>query len=422
MKKLYLLPLLCFLTLASCKDDKELPVPQPEPEVPVPGEPDPETEAKEVAFSFRYDPRPEGIEDFELILSLNDSIILLDTLIAARTHHNLVVKSDKTKFDVTTVYSDPATGKYTMKTYVQVNPNNWHVKDYRTRTVQGETQVSTVHYSNVTDIKRHRFSSEGTNRYEGDFHRDNLTMKYDRLLPSDLTYLLLPNTGKYIFAEAGTEETHVDFSEAITAERHMFNKPPGVDAITAFLWGYAKAGDYSKQLLLYAHTSMPGDDYNLLYPSTVIEEFELGLSYDDAEGSRHSYGYAGTTVPTEVDMLAKADFTVTRAEFDNFGIEFEEDGPMSYEMMWEPRESDLNAQWYVYLSPEETTFNAKEFLGNLGAELLEGKDTTRFSLSFISSMKAEGYTFQSYHDYLNNQEAYLRKEMRQYRLISKRFR
>jgi hypothetical protein len=392
-------------------------MPQPEPEVPTP-QPDPQVKA--VPFSFRLDPQPEGTEDFELIVSQKDGEVLLDTLIAARTEHGLTVKSADTKFDVTTIYSDPATSKYSMRTYVQVNPDNWHIDERISRTVWGEKEQATIYYTNVPgSLDNLQFTGKQSAGAGYSYSGGNLRLNYDRLLPTDLAYLLLPESGKYIFTEVTSPETHVDFSNANTAVKRKYNKPAGVSKFVSILYGYTEAGDYSKTMILTLANSSPDLDYDLQYPTTVIKEFQLNLSYTDAEGYRHSYFNSGPTVPTEMPFIPKSDFTVTKSEANDFQITFGEDKPTTYTMLWES--GDLNANWRIFSSPEETSFKPKEFLENLSTVSLEGKSVSGFTIKSLFSYKAEGYTHQSMNDYNNNPEAYLRKELRESREIRKGF-
>lgn len=151
----------------------------------------------------------------------------------------------------------------------------------------------------------------------------------------------------------------------------------------------------------------------------MIKEFELSLFYKDAEGYRHTYYHSGASVPTEMPFIPKSDFTVTKAELNDFQIKFAEDKPTTYTMLWES--GDLHASWRIFSSPEETAFKPKDFLENLGTVSLEGKSVSGFTIKNLSSYKAEGYNHQSMNDYNNNPEAYLRKDLREYREIRKDF-
>ncbi|WP_162055955.1 hypothetical protein [Pontibacter pamirensis] len=409
MKKLYLLPLLFLQVLTSCKDGEDDPTPQLEPQIP------------SVSFNFRLDPQPEGTEEYELVVSQKDGEVLLDTVIAARTEHTLKVKSADTKFDVTTIYSNPADSKHAIRTYVQVNPDNWHIDERISRTVWSETVPATITYANIPYDGDTRFAAKqntGTT-FSWPYSTGSLRVSYSRLLPTDLTYLLVPSLGKYIFAEVTSPETHVDFSNAITAEARKYTWPTGVTNRASVLLGYTKAGDYSKTMILYLQNRRPEDTYDVLFPTTVIEEFESILNYTDADGYRHNYVKSGTTVPTEMPFIPKSDFTVTKSEANDFQIQFAENKPTTYTMLWESGE--LNASWRIFASPEETGFKPEDFLENLSAVFLEGKNLGGFALKNLISQKAEGYSHQSINDYNNTPEAYLRKELREYRGITKTF-
>lgn len=214
---------------------------------------------KAVSFNFRFDPSPEETEIIELIVSQKDGEVLLDTLIAARKEHALVVKSVDTKFDVTTVYSDPATSKYSMRTYVQVNPDNWHINERIKLIELGETEPATLYYDNIPYWWDMQFATKQNWDYSA---RDSeqgagLIVEYDRLLPTDLVYLLLPYIGEYIFTEVTSPKTHVNFLGASKAVKRKYNRPAGVTEFGSFLNGYTKAGDYSKPMKLYFSYNHP---------------------------------------------------------------------------------------------------------------------------------------------------------------------
>ncbi|WP_161889726.1 hypothetical protein [Pontibacter russatus] len=413
MKKRYLLPFLLFVTLTSCEDEKENPSPQPD--------------AKAVSFNFRLDPLPEETKDFELIISQKDGEVLLDTMLAGRREHELKVNSEDTKFNVTTIYSNPSTKKYSMRTYVQVNPDGWHIDDGINTREEAETVPSKVYYSNAINHKNYGSSriEFGAIRVElfrffplGSSIDDPLILmvEYDRKFKNDLSYLLLADQGKYIFAEVTSPETHVDFSNAGTAIKRKYKRPDGVPPLTSVLFGYTKAGDYSNPVTLYLSSRNP-EEYDLQFPQTVVEEFELMLSYMEFGGYIHQYWHVDSTVPEEMPLLPKSDFTVTKSLFNDFQVKFAEDKPSTYDLFWTSRTANLNADWQVFLSPEETTFNMEGFIEKLSATTLKGKSLSDFRLYRVMSQTAKDYTHQSMHNYLNNPQAYSRKELRQYRRI-----
>ncbi|WP_162055956.1 hypothetical protein [Pontibacter pamirensis] len=411
MRKLYLFPLLFSLALTSCKEGKHDPAPQPI--------------GREVSFNFRLDPLPEETEDFELIVSQKDGHVLLDTVIAARTKHELKVNSDDTLFDVTTIYSDPATKKYSMRTYVQVNPDNWHIDDGIGIRTEEPRPNTTVYYSNA--INTNNYPSHGSVHFgarQVELSRisflgksaDTLKIEYGRKFATDLTYMLMAEQGKYIFAEVTSPEAHIDFTNTGTAIKRKYSRPDGVPPLTSALFGYTKAGDYTHPISLYLSSRNPAE-YDLQFPQTLIEEFEVILSYVDRQGYMHKYWHVGSTVPEEMPLLPKSDFTVIKSKFSDFQVQFGEDKPSTYNLLWRSSTANLNAEWQVFLSPEETAFNMEGFIEKLSPASLEGKTLSDFRLFRVLSHTAKDRTHQSMHDYLNNPEAYLRKELRQYRRI-----
>ncbi|RDV10747.1 hypothetical protein DXT99_25915 [Pontibacter diazotrophicus] len=410
MRKLYLLTLLLTLALTSCKE-AEGPAPQPELKLPA------------VTFNFRYDLVPYEAEEFELIVSQKDGKVLLDTLIAPRVRHELVVESEETKFDVTTIYLDPTSKKYSMRTYVQVNPHNWHVTDYFGFYTGGASEACEIKFTNVPPpvvSSYHLFKGKnpGGQTSNGWDDEGNLVIGYNRFLPADTVYLLMTQVGKYIFAPVTSELTEIDFSEAKPVVEHRLNVPAGMAWQGYSLDGYLSKGNYIHGLLIDF-----GLGEEVQYPSTLIEEYLLTVDYYDAEGCWHKYHHIGESVPTDLGYLTESDFAIAKAEFNDFQIRFKEDMPTSYYMEWGSEELKVN--WRIYLAPEQTTFKPQDYLQSLSVGYLKGMDLSGFTLKDLTSYQADktkNYTFQSLHDYLNNPEAVLKHEMRQYRTIQKIFR
>lgn len=409
MKKLYLLPLLLSLALASCEEDKGDPAPKPEPEV------------KAVPFNFRFDPRPEDTKELELIVSQKDGKVLLDTLIAARTNHALVVESADTELDVTTAYLNPSTQRVEIRTYIQVNPDNWHIDERLSFWVHGKSERTYINYSNIPYHTSAVFSGKQITEWGSsyDSYKGSFQIQYDRKFLQDMSYLLLPEWGKYIFAEVNSPETQVDFSKASTAVKHSFNLPSSARSTFSEVFGFMKAGDYGQTMLLYFGPGDPEGKFDLLYPPTLIEEFQVHVTYEAPGGFTHSYYHVGASIPTDIGFLANPDFTVTKPYFNDFQIEFAEDKPCTYKMAW--YSDSLNARWQIYLSPGQENFQPGVFIHSLSNGYLAGKNLSGFTLEQISTYKAKDHTHQSMLDYYNNPEAYRGREVRRYREISKSF-
>lgn len=400
--------LLLISTLLGCEKDKASePAPISKPEV------------KTLEFDFSYAPFSADTKEVEMLVSQKDGKVLLDTLISARTKHTLTVKSEDTKFNVTTSLFNPLNNSYVIKTYVQVNPDNWHITDNIYNSEPVETEPSTIYYYNVTPENGYLFGTTQSDTSGSTWYSNNITLEYKRRSNTDLAYLVLVEDGRYIFTEVTASNVFVDFLEASTTEKLNFKKPSGVERFSSTLYGYSKAGDYSQPILLYK-SNIFSVSHDLQYPTTVIKDFDLTIFYRDAEGAFHSYNHVGANIPAEMDFKPKADFAVTKSEFNDFQIEFAENKPSTYFMTWLSGSAALKIDWKIHLSPEETTFKPKEFIENLNLKFLEGEDFPVLSLYSVTSRTAKDYTHQSMHDYLNNPEAFRNKEQKQYRQIMKR--
>ncbi|WP_242917814.1 hypothetical protein [Pontibacter liquoris] len=370
------LSILLLTLLLGCDTEKEsAPVPEPTPTT------------KTFDFSYRYDPDSPEIKEFELAISQKDGKVLLDTLLATGKDHALKVKSKDAKFDFTTIYFNPALGRYSVATYIQVNKNQWHIDETSKPVVRGATEPATIYYSNMPNDALYHFESKQPGSWVAIWDTDTQTIKYRRLLPNDLVYMWVPGYKKYMFTEVTSAETYVDFSKANVAEVRKFVRPAGVTNLGVTLFGYTKAGDPNSKLLLY-FPFLPSKEYDLQFPSTVIEQFDLYIGYTDAGGYFHSYHHIGQTIPTAMDFAATSDFTVIKSEIDDFQIQIGKDKPDRYFTFWQAEQDALRAQWYIYFPTDDTALKPKTFLENLKTKSLAGKDLSLFRPKNVYSEKA----------------------------------
>lgn len=132
-----------------------------------------------------------------------------------------MVRSADTLLDITSVYLDPtiymgtSTDWYSIRTYVQVNPTDWHINERINPMPFDETEAATIYYRNVPSVEHMRFTSKQSNNWGYTYAGSDLTLTYERQLPTDLAYLMLPASGMYIFTDVTSPETYVDFSQAM---------------------------------------------------------------------------------------------------------------------------------------------------------------------------------------------------------------
>jgi hypothetical protein len=383
--------------------------------------PNPEVPTKLTEFNFRYDPYPENIKEYELILSQKDGKVLLDTLIATKTEHNLKIRSNDSKFDVSTITLNPTTNKYTINTYVQINPDKWHLSEVPAASGNNQAQKSKITYTNIPYDGVFLFRTTHANSMSSSWSNYSQTINYDRALPTDVGYIILPNYGKYMFTELTSAETVSDFSKASNTVKQNFNKPAGVTNFNTLLFGSPTAGDYGKSMVLYSSAIFHNQQFDLQYPQTVIQEFILRNTYTDADNCYHLYEHSGTTVPSEIDFASKADFTITNSTLQGFSIKYENDKASSYTITWVSTDASLDAHWSLYVSPDESAFNPKEYLEKSNSKMLAGKNVTTFKLKSVRSQKVKDYSHQDMLDYRAKPTAASKKRLEQYRTITKPF-
>lgn len=403
--------------------------------------PQPAAEVSTYDFSLSFTPAYINTTEFELILSSEDCNILLDTLLAVSKSHTLQLSTDLKEFDVTTVsknenLQDPA--YFLIRTYQKVKPNNWTLNEnlnYSVNTYHEETTLtSRVRYTNLPynfggfsfHSTKPGFYTAGTSSQS----RDIQIGSYDRVFPSNYTYLLLPDLGKYIYKSANDYDVTIDYSIAGDLVKHDFVKPAGLLLHYVNLSGFHHAGDYINPLQVYntvkAKTSnglINPIKNDLLYPPALFENYELNLTFRNATNNELSFYRVTKEIPTDLSFLSEPDFTVSSSSSKVIQIKSGSDKPTNYTLKWFTADRNtLNAAWHVILPDGNTSFDRGTHEKNLQKSiLLKGKDLNVLQFPTVQWARATGYTYQSFLDYLFNPEAMKRKEMKEFRSFTKGF-
>ncbi|MER2998455.1 hypothetical protein [Pontibacter populi] len=409
MRKLILSSLLFIVTLSSCETEKD--------ELPQPS-------SHDYDINFQYDTPSKDIKDIELILSQENGTILLDTILASTKKHSLKVRTTDTKIYLTTIHYNASSNEYFIRTYVKVKaPTDWHIDEFADpSTATSQYERAKIIYNNLPpyDAGFHYMTRDpGSTRTS--WSGSTLSIDYDKLLPTDVAYLLLPKYGKYILTELTSAQTTIDFSGSSNTIKQKYNRPAGASNYMIFLNGFLTAGNYSKPLNLYWPAIAASNEYDLQYPSKGIAEFDLQVQYTAADNSRHTYLYSGSTVPDDIDLAPKAESSVIKSGYDAFSIAFGQDKPSVYSTLWSFKNPEFNAKWIVYFSPDETNFAPEAFLANLKSQKLQGKVLSPGRLANTFTQKAPGYSYQAFLDYQANPDAQKKKEMKQIRKIGTYF-
>lgn len=396
-------------TLLSCDSDKET-APAPVP-------------AKNFDFSFRYDTSLEEARDYELILSDKGGKVLLDTLLAFNANHSLSVKSEDIKYNLTTVLIDPIDNSYWIQTYYQVNPDKWRVAYNTSSATPVVKEKADITYNNFPAGSDYYFQTRSLNNsHQGSRFGNTLAVTgYTRLVPTDLAYLLVPTHGKYLLTEITSNQTTADFSQAENTEKRKYNRPANITYYSTRLTGYTKAGDRTSSIDLYWLPFHSSEEYDLQFPLTVIEEFDLNVSYTDAGGYRHSYRHFGKEVPEEMELSPVSNFTVSKSGFEDFAVTFTNDKPTIFTSYWGTEDASIEARWTIHSSPDEANYKPKAFLEGLKSKKLAGKDLSVFKLLTGSSRKVNDYSYSEYYDLWASSKLFEDSDERQEKIISESY-
>jgi hypothetical protein len=392
-------------TLFSCTKDK-----------------DPQPVAKVSEINFRFDTHIQSI-DVELVIAQKDGQILLDTVLSTHTNHNLSVHSVETTFDVTTLMYNPSNKWYQMNTYRDVNPNNWHLNNAGSPSAPVQHDRGTITYTNLPAYDNTLFfMSRNLGHASMTWSGSTFKVVYDRTIPQDVTYFLLPKYGKYVLAEVTENQTTVSYNQAVSAAKHTFNKPSGITNFNAYLYGYSDDGVYNRRMMLFGIGGpKPTAEYDIMYPVTGFKNFDLDVTYYDAEHYWHTQSLRAVNLPTQIAFTSKSDFTVTKSDYTDFSMTIGQDKPSIYSMEWLHNTEDLKLIWNVYSSPNQTSFKAKTFLENMNFESLDTKHVPALKLARVISEKAVNFDHQAFLDNKANTTASKNNPISASRKIQKSF-
>ncbi|WP_347160461.1 hypothetical protein [Pontibacter chitinilyticus] len=264
------------------------------------------------------------------------------------------------------------------------------------------------------------FSGLHPSNWEGNGSEDQMVLFYKRELPKDLLYLLSFHSGKYIFTDVTSSDTTVDFSAATPTEQRTYAKPAGTSGFNYTLFGTSVEGDYSQKIYLY-HSGAVSHKYDLLFPPTRIKEYDLSVRYADADGIQYEYFHLGPTVPEELGLAGSPGFAVMQADSSGFKVSYSGEKPVASQLALIGRRGMNPVFWSVYLPAEQTSFDPGPFLENLQAKNFQGTSVSIMKVDYLQTYYMEGYSYQSLLDYWHNQERTLKRELKQYHLIRKKF-
>ncbi|RAU83728.1 hypothetical protein [Pontibacter arcticus] len=373
--------------------------------------------------------------EFEVLISQQDGKVLLDTLLNAAYDHPLKITSKDAKLNITTItkYTDIDPAYYGISTFMQVDPDTWEITESYdnfygaasyTHTAQARSKIT----YNIPTLNKnfnyydHYFSATNYPGSGGTYSSDNYDITYQRMLPSSLTYLLLPQRGKYFFKEVTTDNVRVEESEAKDVTKHNFILPEKFTVNSVYLDGYQKAGIYQDPLKIY-HTVMVNIFYppaekpslpHLMYPEKIFEEYELLTTLGDADKNAYSYYSVVKNIPADLSFISKPNYNIVSKAFNNFKIEFSKEKPTYYALHLLTDAKVLHSNWLVQLPAEMTSFNADNFIKSLNPKLLRDKNLNSFNIKTVIIADATGYGYQDFFGYVFDSEELQKKKIRQF--------
>ncbi|WP_162426840.1 hypothetical protein [Pontibacter pudoricolor] len=387
-------------------------------------------------FNIKVNSPAPSITEYEVLISQQDGKLLLDTLLSSSVPvHTLQVKSEQQKINITTVtkYTDIDPAYFVVNSFIQVDPNNWQISDafenfdlektYSSSTKSRSVIRYTLPVDNTVSEPYNGKYFAATNNYGFSSIQSSgvLSVNYDRTMPSSMTYLLLPELGKYFFKEVSSGDVIVDQAEAGNVVKHNFILPQSFTFHSVNLFAYQQADSYTDPLELYntgsIRSNYPNFDkpsHHLMYPSQIFKEYELRVGLVDENQNLYLFYNIVKDIPTDLNSVTKPNYSIVNKTFKNFSIEFPKEKPTYYSLILTSERSKLYSTWLVQLPADITSFNAEEFLYNLSPKLLKNEDLSTFSPNRISLTSAAGYNYQDFFTYVFSPEKLKERKLKQY--------
>ena len=396
--------LLGFLTCLSCKKGIE-----PEPTPPVVTE----TPEREISLSVYGDPSHNQIE---IIVSDTAAKFLLDTLVSIGDMHFLKVRSEQTKFNITTVDFDQPSGIKYVQTFYQVTPDHWKINQannvgfydssYETK-VEGEL----FYYNLPQNVQA--ASIQFGNAYAGGYNGidKTITLNYSWKLPY-LSCVLFPSLRLYHFYETTNIKDSVNLAQMDTALTFTFQKSLPLSSSTRRVTIYKKKDDISSVVRFWRSTYESGvAEYDIMYPPKDAAQYLVEFAAVDNNHAVHITNQFGDQLPTTLDFLDSSYYSVTQHGIQNFEISFPKTKPSVYSVSF----TADKLFWNIHLPSEKNTFNGTDKIIDLSQSiLLKAMDFSKIQPGELHIENGDNMTYVDYYNFIFASDAAGKNRLHRY--------
>lgn len=346
---------------------------------------------------------------YELIISISNGEVLLDTLTNINTSTAISFKSPESRVDVTTIGYNKQLSKYDIQTYKGVKPDQWDTLSFglghRLDLNPTNLVFSQLSYNNVPQTP----GTPYINSYASYMSMGGYLMHSQGTINAEYyksantpVYLLLPSLGLYSLNYPTKSPDTINIQKMDTAVQVTFQKNGGYKIQYPDLLGLVDSTDLSRVNYLYSTASIAYNNTvnaDILYPGKYFQTYQLTLyaSKTNTEVKHFSYG---DSVRTVLNFPDESNYAISSSSYNKFSVKFLNISPAYYNTKWI---SD-NIQWTIYASPDSSTIMPLNTMKALQAKssYLKSLDVDNLKLTSFTFDNMNTIDFDTYLDFTFN--------------------
>lgn len=345
---------------------------------------------------------------WELIVSEPIGGVLLDSVAHVNTNISALLHVNAFAVDVTAVYYNSQSNVYSAITYLNVDPTSWkglptpgpiNVIDVGNPPVTTLT-TNFIHPPNLT-----KFTTPGISISDNIYNYGTPTVyyrpNYSAYQPGGLlsvTYFrngtgpiftLLPQLGLYnIHEPPATGSDTVDLTYMDTATMITYAVPSGYTKNICRLGGFTDTTDLSRSMGISNNPGSSGVSVDLDFPPKGFQTYLMMMDiYKNSPSEYLTYSTYDTHVPSTINWITAADYTINANQQDNFSVSFGNPKPTFYRADWKSG----NNFFEIYSAPNDVPLHPITWFGSLGSKLLQGQSLSPLTADRLFIEQGQGF-------------------------------
>jgi hypothetical protein len=359
-----------------------------------------ETPERQISFSYL---NTGGDRKVEIIVSDTAAHFLLDTLVSVDDMHLLEVRSEETKFNITTIDQDQSGNRKYVQTFYQVSPNQWKINQANTvgyfggASHTGEVNGELVYYNLPQNMQE---LPQLGNAFSGGYNGLDkiITASYKSKLPY-LSCLLFPSTKLYNFYEATTASDSVNAAQLHmdTALTLTFQKSTALSNNSARNVFIYRNKDDNSSLVRFWTSNEPGSTgYDIMYPSKGAEQYLVEFFGIDQNHKVHITRQLSDAIPATIDFLDSSYYSIVQNGID-LNISFPKLLPSVYTVSL----TTNNLLWNINLPAEKNTFHLNDKMIDLSKSMrLNGFNFSQVQFGGLHLEKGDNMNYTDYYNFI----------------------